>query len=89
MAPAYRIEIQKSASKELASLEMRFRRRVDAAIRALSADPRPPGVKKLQGPGNLWRIRVGDYRVIYRIQDEVLLVLVIRIADRKDVYKGM
>jgi mRNA interferase RelE/StbE len=57
------------------------------AIRNLSANPRPAGCKKLKGL-DAWRIRVGDYRVIYEIHDDVLVVLVIRVAHRGEVYKA-
>jgi len=57
-------------------------------IDALSGDPRPPGVEKLRGAENLWRVRVGDYRIIYTVRDEVVLVLVIRIGHRREVYRG-
>ena len=50
--------------------------------------PRPIGSVKLEGEENLWRIRVGDYRIVYTIEDKKLIVLVVRIAHRKDVYRG-
>jgi mRNA interferase RelE/StbE len=56
-------------------------------IRALADDPRPPGVKKLSGAPTRYRVRSGDYRIIYRIADDVLLVLLVAIGDRKDVYR--
>ena len=62
-------------------------RRVDARILALAEDPRPPGAKRLAGSEGLHRIRVGDYRVVYAIEDDVLLVLVVRIGHRRDVYR--
>jgi mRNA interferase RelE/StbE len=54
----------------------------------LIQNPRPPGVLKMSGADNLWRIRIGDYRVVYEIHDERLIVLVLRVAHRKDVYRG-
>ena len=54
---------------------------------ALAANPRPKGVKKLSGPDDLYRIRVGDYRIVYQIHDDRLIVLVVRIGHRKDVYR--
>jgi mRNA interferase RelE/StbE len=53
----------------------------------LSVDPQSPGVRKLSGVDKTYRIRIGDYRVVYEVSDEVLLVLVIRVAHRKDVYR--
>jgi len=63
-------------------------RRIVAAMEGLAADPRPPGCVKLQGEDELWRIRLGDYRVVYAVRDEKLMVLVVRVAHRKDVYRG-
>jgi len=60
--------------------------RIISALHALADDPRPHGVKKLKGYRDYWRIRVGDYRIIYAIQDNRLLVIVIRIGHRRDVY---
>ena len=62
-------------------------RRVDACILALGDEPRPPRTKKLKGEAGLWRVRVGDYRVVYRIEDERLVVVVIRVAHRREVYR--
>ena len=59
------------------------------AVEALGNDPRPHGSVKLAGEDNFWRIRIGQYRVVYRIDDERLLVLVVRVAHRKDAYRGM
>lgn len=61
--------------------------RIHAAIRGLAADPRPRGSKKLQGYANTWRIRVGDYRVMYEIHEEIVVVLIVNIANRKDAYR--
>ncbi len=56
-------------------------------LEGLETDPRPPGASKLAGHENRWRVRAGDYRVLYEIQDDVLLVLVVRIGHRRDVYE--
>jgi mRNA interferase RelE/StbE len=61
--------------------------RLIEAADALAAEPRPPGVAKLQGDENLWRIRVGQYRIVYEIHDDRLIVLVVRVGDRKDIYR--
>ena len=58
------------------------------AVDKLRSNPRPPGCVKLQGEDVLWRIRVGDYRVVYAIREEELIVLVVKVAHRKDVYRG-
>jgi mRNA interferase RelE/StbE len=82
----YRVEIEKRAQKSLRDLPASSLRRIHESIDDLSRDPRPPGSQKLSGrPG--WRIRVGDYRVIYEIRDDVLLVLVIDIGHRREVYR--
>jgi mRNA interferase RelE/StbE len=83
---AYSVSFKPSARKALLKLPRPMRIRVVEAADALADDPRPPGVKKLQGDENLWRIRVGSYRIVYEIYDERLTVLVIRIGDRKDIY---
>ncbi len=84
---AYRIEFKPSAAKELAALPREIQRRIGRAIDRLRDDPTPPGSKRLQGHRNLWRIRVGDYRIIYRVQKKQVLILVLRIRHRGDVYK--
>jgi mRNA interferase RelE/StbE len=60
--------------------------RLFSRIEALAENPRPPGCKKLRGATDLWRIRVGNYRVVYQVADAVLLVEIRAIGDRKDVY---
>ena len=87
MSQAYRIEILSSAAREIRTLPVPSRLRVDACILGLAANPRPPGVKKLQGTEDLWRIRAGDYRIVYRIRDRVLCILIVRVAQRRDVYR--
>ena len=84
---AYRIQFKKSARKEIAALPKRDQRRVVSAIEALSDDPRPEGVRKLTGTEDAYRLRVGDYRIVYQITDNVLTVFVVRVGHRKDVYR--
>ena len=84
----YRIEIIKAAARQLEVLPESTGKRIDTKIRALAANPRPPGAKTLQGrEGVHLRIRVGDYRVVYHIDDRALLVLVVRIGHRREVYR--
>lgn len=85
--PICRIELKPSVVRQLAALQPRDRRRVARAIDALAAHPRPPGVDKLKGADDLWRVWVGDYRIVYTIADDRLLVLVVRVAHRRDVYR--
>lgn len=84
----YRVLIKKSATKEIEAIAgKKDRARIAARISALAEDPRPPGVEKLSGTTEKYRIRQGDYRIVYEIHDDVLLVYVVRVADRKDVYR--
>jgi mRNA interferase RelE/StbE len=83
----YRVIVKPSADKELRRLPLDVQRRIVSVMRALATNPRPPGVVKMQGGDNLWRIRLGLYRIIYEIHDERILILVLRIAHRKDVYR--
>ena len=82
------VEIKRAAQKEIGSLSLSIKPRVDAAIRALGENPRPRGSKKLEGTKrNLYRIKVAVYRVIYEIRDELLLVVVVRARHRRDAYR--
>jgi mRNA interferase RelE/StbE len=80
-------EIASPAVETLRNLPRTDQRRVAARIDALAENPRPPGVEKLEGADDLYRIRAGDYRIVYRIEDERLIVLVIRIGHRREVYR--
>ena len=82
----YRVEILPSALKELAELPAKVRRRADERIQGLAHNPRPPGCKKLKGEEDQYRVALGAYRIVYRIQDAVLLVTVLRVQHRKDAY---
>lgn len=82
----YKIEIKRSAAKELEKIQKKDRDRIIEKIQALALDPRPPQSKKLSGEEK-YRIRQGDYRVLYQIYDEVITVVVVRVAHRKEVYK--
>ena len=84
---AHSIKIEPKARKQLDDLEPPVIRRVMQAIDNLSGTPRPSGCKKLKG-SDAYRIRVGDYRVVYEIHDDVLLVLVVRVAHRREAYKS-
>lgn len=85
---SYSLLIKKSAAKELEAIAGRKdRERITQRILALADDPRPPGVEKLSGTNEKYRIRQGDFRILYEIQDAVLIVYVVRIGDRKEVYR--
>jgi mRNA interferase RelE/StbE len=83
----YRIEFLKTAKKELANLPKQMQRRIATKIDSLLLDPYPPDSKKLKNGNGRYRIRAGDYRVIYRLEDDQLVILVIKIGHRRDVYK--
>ena len=71
----------------LRRLPRETQQRLVSAMRGLATNPRPLGVGKMQGGGNLWRIRVGDYRIVYEIHDARVLILVLAIGHRKDIYR--
>jgi mRNA interferase RelE/StbE len=83
----YAIETKPSARKELENLSDTLISRLVPKIEALAANPRPTGCRKLRGYKDLWRIRVGDYRVVYIIDDDRKMVSITRIAHRRDVYE--
>jgi mRNA interferase RelE/StbE len=83
----YRVFLERAAEKDLARLSSEVHDRVISAIRGLASDPRPPGCRKLFGSKNDWRIRVGDYRVVYEIADEIRIVRVNRVRHRREVYR--
>ena len=82
----YRIVIAKSAEKELYKLPVQAIQQIQEVVLKLADEPRPPQCKKLKGFKDLYRIRTGDYRVIYSVRDSVLVVEVLRIGNRKDIY---
>ena len=82
----YSLEIKHSAQKELDALDDFVFRRIDRKILALADNPRPPGCKKLRAYSDHWRIRIGNWRVVYLINDEDKLVTITRVAHRRQVY---
>ena len=83
----YKISFSKSAVKDLEFLPAHVTRRIFPKIELLAYNPRPQGCKKMQGSANAWRIRIGDYRVVYLIFDSQILVNVIGIKHRRDIYR--
>jgi mRNA interferase RelE/StbE len=83
----YRLRATGRALRELRKLPPSIERRIRDAIDGLVDDPRPPGCKKLRG-GAGWRVRVGDYRVIYQVDDDAKIVTVLRAGHRRDAYRG-
>ena len=84
----YRVEIKARALRALSRILPPARNRIERRIDALADEPRPAGVKKVQGTV-YYRLRSGEYRVVYRIKDDVLVVLVVRVGHRKDVYRKL
>lgn len=88
----YALEFAPAALRQLSKLDLFIRRRVFAGIEKLVGNPRPIGAEKLETKEKLYRLHIGpgkNYRVVYQVQDENLLVLVVRVGDRKDVYRGL
>ena len=84
----YTLEIKPSAGKELEALDDALFARIDRKILVLAENPRPPGCKKLRGYKDHWRIRVGDWRVLYVIDDAAKRVSITRVAHRREVYES-
>jgi mRNA interferase RelE/StbE len=82
----YRLVIKERALKQLSKIPKKFAIKIDELILSLAENPRPVGCKKLQGYEDAYRVRYSDYRVVYTIQDDLLIVDVIQIGNRKDVY---
>ena len=84
----YRLEIRPSVEKDLRKIrDARLRQRLDGALEKLAENPRRMGAEKMSGGENRYRFRVGDYRIIYEIHDAVLLVLILAVGDRKEIYR--
>lgn len=86
---AYRVVLRRSAARELGALPQPVRSRVTRIISGLATNPRPPGAKLLNSADRGWRVRVGDYRILYRIDEEIILVVVVRIRHRSKAYRNL
>ena len=84
---SYRIEVSATAERQIRKLPPADQVRVIRVIRALSTDPRPVGCRELSGHDDVFRVRVGRYRVLYSIEDRRLVIIVLKVGDRKDVYR--
>jgi mRNA interferase RelE/StbE len=84
---AYSVLLAPPAERQFKALAEPIQKRITRRLRTLKENPRPQGVKKLAGEEDLYRIREGDYRIIYAIRDKELIVLVVKIGDRKEVYR--
>ena len=86
----YRVELARPAQRDLRRLPPQVQARLAGPIQALSQDPRPPGVRKVQGHEETWRIRIGSYRVVYDVYDEGELVVVLKVDRRRETtYRGL
>lgn len=86
----YRVELAPAARRQLRKLDRQIARRVLVELDRLQSDPRPPGCRAMVGQKDRWRIRVddaGDYRIVYEVHDDQLLVLVVTVAHRREVYR--
>ena len=81
----YAVEVAPAAVRQLRKLLPEARRRIQAAVELLAETPRPPGAKKLSGSSGDWRVRTGDYRIIYEIQDDRFIVLVAAVGHRREI----
>ncbi len=84
----YLVKIAPTAERQLHKFDPQIRRRVQAAIDLLGENPRPPKATQLVGGAGEWRVRTGDYRIIYEIHDTYLVVLVLKVGHRRDVYES-
>ena len=85
----YRIEVKRSAAKALKKIPKPDRKRISEKIDSLSDDLPSPEITKMKGDNPFHRIRVGDYRIIYEVQDEVLVILIVKVGHRKDIYRNL
>ncbi|MFW6638536.1 type II toxin-antitoxin system RelE family toxin [Nocardiopsis algeriensis] len=85
----YTVRFESQAAKEIAKLDRPVRRRVLDKVGALGKDPRPSGCVQIKGHAGLWRVKAGDYRVLYTIRDSELLVLVLTVAHRRESYRNL
>lgn len=85
---AYRIEMTPAAERQLKALRSKtLQQRIVDHIIKLETNPRPPGIENMKGSVDQYRLRVGDYRIIYQIEDQALIILVVKIGHRKDIYR--
>jgi mRNA interferase RelE/StbE len=84
----YRVTLAPMAARQLRKLDAPARRRIQAALELLAEQPRPPSATRLVGGAGEWRVRTGDYRIVYEIEDDHLLILVLRLGHRREVYES-
>jgi mRNA interferase RelE/StbE len=84
---SYQVVLSKSAKRDLNNLDKIFQQNMAKHLQSLTTGPRPDGVAKLRGTEDEWRIRVGDYRIIYEIDDDKQIITILRIKHRREVYR--
>lgn len=87
MSSRYEVRIARRAVKSLAGLERRDQQRIRAAMELLAGNPRPPACVTMSGEREVYRVRVGDYRIVYEVIDAMLIIHVVRVGHRRDVYR--
>ncbi len=85
----YKVELKPQAQKFIEAQSRKIQRQLVKRIEALQEDPRPPGSKLLDGRKKIYRVRSGNYRIVYQVKDKVLLVIVAKVDDRKNIYKNL
>jgi mRNA interferase RelE/StbE len=85
----YAVEVTPAASRQIRKLDRNTQKRILARIEKLEEEPRPRDASKLQSPEELYRVRVGDYRIVYRVEDDRLVVLIVRVGNRREVYRNL
>jgi len=83
----YEVVLAPAAARQLRKFDPQVRRRIQAAIELLATEPRPPAATRLVGGAGEWRVRTGDYRIVYEIEEELLIVLVLSTGQRREIYQ--
>ena len=84
----YQIALAPTAARQLRKFDPQVRRRIQAVFELLATEPRPPAATRLVGGSGEWRVRTGDYRIVYEIEDDRLLILVLRVGHRREIYQA-
>lgn len=85
----YKVEVSDAAAKAIRKLPQEEIKRIEQKINKLAEDPLPSGVEKLSGKEHIYRIRSGDYRIIYHVQDKILHILVLKVGHRREIYRDV
>lgn len=85
----YTVEVKRSAQKAFSALPSDVQKQIAEKLLSLETNPFQPGCKKISGRANTWRIRAGSYRIVYEVRENVLIVIVIRIGHRREIYRNL